>query len=67
MSDEEKNLPADEFVAKCKEFKERELPAELISITRFVWDDAYWMIREENIPISLARERLAQKQPRPTN
>jgi hypothetical protein len=67
MSDEEKNLPLDEFVAKCKEFKERELPTELISITRFVWDDAYWMMREENIPISLARERLAQKQPRPTN
>ncbi|WP_395741093.1 hypothetical protein [Prosthecobacter sp.] len=39
---------------ECPHCDGKEAPAELVSINRFVWDEAYWMLREEDVPISVA-------------
>ncbi len=66
LSQEEKSLSASDMVARLLEIEtqesdENEPQTELVSITRFTWDEAYWMMREEGIPICVARERLAKK------
>jgi hypothetical protein len=55
LSPEEKNMTMTEFLISLnsveKEDSEDDSAAELMSITRFVWNDAYWLMREDNRPI----------------
>ncbi len=66
MSPEEKEKSISELFFECfasqkdDESSEDTSNAELVSVTHFVWDEAYWIMREENIPLSCARDRLAK-------
>ena len=65
VSAEEKNKLLSDIFLECATSGKDEEPAEdtsnaeLVSVTRFIWDEAYRMMREENISLNLARMRLA--------